>query len=582
MLISIKDLYLEYEDRIIFNHINFNIEDNDRIGIVGINGSGKSSLLKNIAYYNKLEENKVIVKRNLKIAYLKQDVDMSNVDLLSYIMDNQQDEILLFEAKKILNKLGIYNYESKMNELSGGQAKRVALAKVLVSKVDLLLLDEPTNHLDYQMIQYIEKYLKKTKVALVIISHDRSFLENIVTKIVEIEDGNLYEYNGSYDNYLELKAMNLEAKSASNRKLASLLKSETKWIKQGAKARSTKNKNRVEQYEDLKKQAKVEHNQELKMDSLQQRMGKKILEINELSVGYSNNVLINNFSYIFKKNDVIGLVGLNGSGKSTILKALVNNENIISGSLNFGTSIKVGYFSQDSSSVLDENQRVIDYIESEAKFIKTKDGQISASLMLEKFLFKPSMQYSYIKKLSGGEKRRLILLKILMKAPNFLVLDEPTNDLDTLTLSILEDYLLSFSGVIIIASHDRYFMERLTNSLWIIEDKQIKITNDSYVNYINRESIVVEDNEKSIKPIYQKEKKIRFSYQEQKDFENIDQKITALENELSIINKEMMNYDDYDNLASLEKKQQEIILELEKANDRWIYLNEKYEEINKQ
>lgn len=579
---SIKDLYLEYEDRIIFNHIDFNIDDNDRIGIVGVNGSGKSSLLKYIAYYNKLDDKKVMVKKNLKIAYLMQDLETSNIDILAYIMSGQSNDVDLFEAKKILNKLGIFNYELKMNELSGGQQKRVALAKVLVAKADLLLLDEPTNHLDYEMIQYIEMYLKSIKIALVIISHDRYFLDNLANKIVEVEDGNISEYNTNYNNYLELKAMDLESKSASNSKLVSLLKTETKWMKQGAKARSSKSKHRIEKYNELKKQTQIETKQELKLDSLQQRMGKKILEINNLSVGYEDTILVKDFNYTFKKNDVVGLIGLNGSGKSTFLNAIVNNENIISGNLDFGTSIKIGYFAQNSSTELDDNQRVIDYVESEAKYIETKDGQISASLMLEQFLFKPSMQYSYIKKLSGGEKRRLMLLKILMKAPNFLVLDEPTNDLDTLTLSILEDYLLSFSGVIIIASHDRYFMERLTNSLWLINNRHINISNDSFLYYIKSQKTSIESNEKTTKATYQKEKKMRFTYEEQKDFITIDQRISKLEEELELINQSMMNYSDYDMLASLEIKQKEKSLELEKANERWLYLNEKNEEIENQ
>ena len=572
MLVSLKNLNVEYNDKKILDDIDFNIQDNDKIGLIGLNGSGKSTLLGLVK--DCFNNEKAMVKNNLTIAYLAQDsYEFTTDNMLEYVTDNKSNDE--FEAKKILNKLDLTNHSLSISSLSGGQKKRLALAKVLINKVDLLLLDEPTNHLDLNMIEYLEKYLIDLNCALVMISHDRYFLERIVNKIVELDEGKLYEYEGNYEVYLNLKAQRLESFQATKRKQAALLRLEHSWMMQGPKARSTKSKDRIERYDKLKDDVKEDKGATLEFASMQTRLGKKILELTNVCVGYDDNVLFDSLSYIFKQNERVGLVGINGSGKTSLLKVLALKKEALHGVLDYGPTIKLGYFSQDSYD-LNEATRVIDYIKDKAEYIQTKDGQVSASTFLERFLFTPEQQYSLIEKLSGGEKRRLLLVGVLMQAPNFLILDEPTNDLDITTLTILEDYLLSFNGVIVLVSHDRFFMDRIVDSLWIIDNKKLTFSNDDYTSYLtNKDKGSKKTNSKKE---YVKEKKVRLSYQEQKTLETIDDDIIELQNEIAELGIEMMNcQSDYQKLSELEIKQKELSANLEEKSLEWLALHEKIE-----
>jgi len=579
MLLSLKDLFVEYNEKIILDHIDFNIQENDKVALIGVNGTGKSTLLKMIYNYHDLAQEQVMIKSGIKISYLHQEIDVFKTDdILEYVSNYGEYDV--FEAKKILNKLDLTDYELAITMLSGGQKKRLALAKVLIEKVDLLLLDEPTNHLDANMIEWLENYLSEINCAIVMVSHDRYFIEKIVNNIIELEDGNLYQYQGNYHDYLILKSQRLESEQATRRKQVSLLRREQQWMMQGPRARSTKNKDRIERYEKLKEESVTDKVNDLKFDSMQSRLGKKILEIENLKIGYDENILIDNLTYTFKAKERIGVIGINGSGKTSLLNVLAKKSKALAGQLDYGTTVKIGYFSQHSDD-LNDSKRVIDYIKDKAEFIETNDGKISASVFLEQFLFTPEQQYAPIEKLSGGEKRRLLLVGILMKAPNFLILDEPTNDLDITTLTILEDYLLNFNGVIVLVSHDRFFMDRIVNSLWIINDEAITFSNDDYTSYL-RTGVKKDKKEKNdTKKEYVKDKKIRLSYQEQKELKTIDNEIVNLSQELELLNDEMSKYsDDYEKLREVQEKQEDVIQQLEVKEQRWLELHEKLESID--
>lgn len=578
MIISLKDIYVEYDSKIILNHIDFNIADNDKIGLIGINGTGKSSLLKIINNYQDLASIHYQAKKNLKIAYLDQDTnDFEEEDLVMYVSSHSNDMSVIAQAKKILNNLGLTNHDIPASQLSGGQKKRLALAKTLLTPCDLLLLDEPTNHLDINMILWLEDYLKKINKAILMITHDRYFLESIVNKIIELDNGNIFEYPGSYQNFLEGKAFRLEDLKAKSRKQVALLKKEKEWMMQGPKARSTKSKDRIERYEALKDEKIILEKDTLQVDSLQSRMGKKILEINDLSIGYEKP-LIEGLTYTFKQGDRIGIVGENGSGKTTLLNTLNNQIPPLHGTLDFGSTVQVGYFSQHGDD-LNNDIRVIDYIRDKAEFIETKDGFISASTMLERFLFVKDAQYQLIGKLSGGEKRRLLLLGVLMKAPNFLILDEPTNDLDVETLTILEDYLLSFNGVIIVVSHDRYFMDKIIESLWIIKDKHVVFSNDDYSIYLEQDKPIKE--EVVEKKVYIKEKKERMSTKELRELDKLELEMEELENKINALSLSMSDcYDDYEKISEINAQLEESNALLNEKTERWLELSEKLERVN--
>jgi len=585
MILALKDIFLEYNNKIILDHIDFNIADNDKIGLIGINGTGKSSLLKLIASFQDLDNNHLQAKKNLVISYLDQDSNTFNQqDLVKYVCDNSNDPSLIAQAKKILNQLGLTNHDIKADDLSGGQKKRLALAKTLTIPCDLLLLDEPTNHLDAKMILWLEDYLKKINKAILMITHDRYFLEEIANKIVELESGHIYEYEGNYQAFLEAKANRLVDDKAKVRKQIALLKKEKEWMMQGPKARSTKSKDRIERYEKLKEETVSVNEETLSMESMQSRLGKKILEIKDLSVGFNNHILVEHLTYTFKSNDRIGILGSNGAGKSTLLNTLTQSIPPLSGTLDYGSTVKIGYFSQQSDD-LNQSQRVIDYIRDKAEFIQTSDGLISASAMLEKFLFNSQAQYQLISKLSGGEKRRLLLLGVLMMAPNFLILDEPTNDLDVETLTILEDYLQSFKGVIIIVSHDRYFVDKIVDYLWIIQNKEIVFTNEKYSLYLDslNEEVKVKDSSPVEKKSDYRNKKLKLTFAESKELETIDDEIASLEEKIESLTQEMSMYgNDFDKLQAIGLELEQTQLLLEEKSNRWLELNEKVELINNQ
>ncbi|GAA0179756.1 ABC-F family ATP-binding cassette domain-containing protein [Clostridium sediminicola] len=631
-LLTIENISKSYSEKVLLNNISLGIEDGDKIGLIGINGTGKSTFLKIVAGLEYEDSGKITKGNNIRIEYLSQNPFMDNnatvleqvfkgdsslmvllreyetvleklnLDPLNAKFQNQLTNLNLKmdaanawkvenEAKTILTKLGVSNFEAKIGTLSGGQKKRIALASTLISPADLLILDEPTNHLDNDTIEWLEKLLNNRKGALLMITHDRYFLDRITNKIIELDKGNLYSYKGNYSVFLQKKAERLELEAANESKRQNLYRRELAWIKRGAKARTTKQKARIDRFEKIK-DSKVDINEEkVQISSASSRLGKKIIEIENLSKSYDDLKLIDDFSYILLRDDRIGIVGANGIGKSTLMNLIYGKTSPDTGMIDIGETVKIGYYSQETSH-MDETLRVIEYIKEIAEFITTADGsKISASQMLERFLFPPSAQWTYIGKLSGGEKRRLYLLKVLMDAPNVLFLDEPTNDLDIETLTILEDYLDNFHGPIIAVSHDRYFLDRIANKIFSFEGNG-KITKyiGDYSNYCeiskenNEAKLKTESSEKtSIRKNNEnkKEKPLKFSYNERREFEEIDSIIETIENSLVEVEEKIngagSNYGLLQELLSEKEKHEK---ELEEKMDRWAYLNELNEKIN--
>ena len=468
-LLTIEHLTKSYTERLLFNDTAFSINEGEKVGLIGINGTGKSTLLRIVAGLEEPDGGTVVKGRSLYVRYLPQIPEFTPGDTIldSIVRDNQNEphfssvEELKASAKSMLNRLEIEDFDAKVETLSGGQRKRVALASVLLSTADLLILDEPTNHLDSQMADWLEGYLKSFKGALLMITHDRYFLDSVTNRIVELDKGKLYSYQGGYEKYLELKAERLSMAEAAERKRQSILRTEIAWMQRGARARSTKQKAHIQRYEQLRDQEGPEYDRNVQLESIGSRLGRTTVELKDICKSYGDKVLMKDFTYIFLKNDRVGIIGQNGSGKSTLMKIIAGWVEPDSGTVEIGQTVKLGYFSQENEA-MDESLKVIDYIRNAAEYVKTKDGSISASQMLERFLFPSSMQYTTIGKLSGGEKRRLYLLRILMEAPNVLILDEPTNDLDIQTLILLEDYLDTFPGIVITVSHDPVSYTHLT------------------------------------------------------------------------------------------------------------------------
>lgn len=596
-IINIENCTKAYTDKVLFKDINFYLHDGEKVGIIGINRTGKSTLLKIIAGIEEPDEGTYAKANDCVIRYLPQNpvFESGHTVLESALKGNVTKEnkwTIESEVKAMLTKLGITDFEQKTDELSGGQKKRLALASCLVSPADVLILDEPTNHLDTEMNDYLEDYLKKFKGALVMVTHDRYFLDAVTNSIAEIDKGSLYTYDTNYSGFLALKAEREDMAMAADRKRKSILRTELEWIQRGARARSTKQKARIDRYEQMKNTKDFAADEKIQISSVASRLGRTIVELDSLSKAYGDKVLFKDFSYIFLKNDRIGFVGKNGCGKTTLMKIIAGREIPDSGTVTVGQTVKIGYYSQEIEkqkeagiAYMDPEMRVIDYIKETAEYVKTEDGSISASQMLERFLFPSFLQYSPIGKLSGGEKRRLNLLRVLMEAPNVLILDEPTNDLDIATLNILEDFLDNYKGVVITVSHDRYFLDRTVNRIFAFEkDGVIKQYEGGYTDYINKRT--EEEEEKQIvkkADTRTRERKLKFSYQEQRDFETIEGDISALEEKIENLDKEMASCtSDFVRLNELlaEKEKNEKLLE--EKMDRWMYLEELAEKIKNQ
>ncbi len=603
-LVTIEHLKKSYTERLLFDDADFSINEDEKIGLIGINGTGKSTLLKIVADLEEPDEGTVVRGRNLHWRYLPQKPVFTAGDtiLQSIVKDNERHEHLWnleSQAKTMLTKVGIFDFDAKVETLSGGQRKRVALVSTLMSETDLLILDEPTNHLDSQMSEWLEEYLKKFKGAVLMITHDRYFLDSVTNRIVELDKGKLYRYQANYEGYLKLKAERLDMAAATERKRQSILKVELAWMQRGARARSTKQKAHIQRYEALRDQKGPELDKEVELDSVSSRLGKTTVEIQGLCKAYGEKVLLQDFNYIFLRNDRIGIIGPNGSGKSTLMKMIAGWVKPDSGNIQIGQTVKMGYFSQENEA-MDESLKVIDYIRNVAEYIQTKDGSITASQMLERFLFPSSVQYTTISRLSGGEKRRLYLLRILMEAPNILLLDEPTNDLDIQTLTILEDYLDGFSGIVIAVSHDRYFLDRMVQRIFAFEAHGNVVQyeggyTDYQVAFERRQAqetgqgssaeIIVsggKQNRKDSRNISKqnREKKLKFSYQEQKDWEVIESEIQALEAQIAELDSQIETVaSDFVKLKDLMEEKEQKEADLDAKMERWMYLNELAEKI---
>ena len=591
-LLTIEHVSKAYGEKVIFDDISCGVQEGDKIGIVGINGTGKTTLLRILAGVELPDEGQLVLQNNLHMTWLPQNPEFPrNESVLSYVMDQSVgDWNIEGEAKNILNRLGFSDYDEDVTHLSGGQKKRVALARAVVNPTDVLILDEPTNHLDNEMVVWLEEYLRAFRGVVIMVTHDRYFLDRVTNRILEIDHGSLYSYPAGYEGFLEMKAQREEMELASERKRKSVLRMELEWAKRGCRARTTKQRARLDRLEDLKNGVAPAPIQHVELDSIETRMGKKTIELSHVDKGYGDRMLIRDFSYIFLKNQRLGIIGPNGCGKSTLLKLLIGEERPDSGTIEVGETIKIGYFAQETP-ILDKRQRVIDYIKDTAEYIRTSEGRISASQMLERFLFDSVMQYTPLEKLSGGELRRLYLCKVLMEAPNVLILDEPTNDLDIPTLTILEDYLDSFVGIIITVSHDRYFLDNVVDRIFAFEeDGYLQQYEGGYTEY--REMYKLRHpqdtenqsfKEKKEKTVKVREKKLKFSYKEQREFETIDEEIAALEDRLATIEKEYLQFSrDFVKLGQLEKEKAEKEALLEEKMERWEYLNELAEAIEAQ
>ena len=583
MLISVNNLSKTNGIKNIVDNVSFSIEETDKIALIGINGSGKSTLLKIIAGIETYQGD-IIQKKDLQISYLPQNSDFnSNNTIIRQVYDIiDQNKVNEYEIKAILNKLGITNHEQLIKELSGGQQKRVALAITLLKPCDLLILDEPTNHLDNEMIEYLEKYLIKFNKAIFMVTHDRYFLERVTNKIMEIDRSKIYEYEANYSKFLDLKAKREEEALASERKRKLFLKKELEWVRAGVQARTTKSKERLQRFEQLNSVADIQTINQVEIINTASRLGKKTIELKNISMHYDNLSLFNNFSYLFKRTERIGILGVNGCGKSTLLKIIAKELKPSNGEVIYGDTIKIGYFKQMSDD-LDENVRVIDYIKQTSNNLKTLEGNFSAKQMCERFLFDSNSQHAYISRLSGGEKRRLYLLNILMQAPNVLLFDEPTNDLDITTLAILEDYLDSFNGIVITVSHDRYFLDRICDGLFVFKNKQITYCNGCYSSYVN-----IDDKSSKTKGDgafkYKEQKKlqklnqIRLSSKEKQELESMESIILDLEQQVEILNEQMNEYqNDFKKLTELSNQRDNLTEQLEIKNERWLELLEKQE-----
>lgn len=596
-IINIEHISKVFGEKQVFDDISCGIHQGDKIGIIGINGTGKTTLLKIIAGLEEPDQGQVIFQKGLRVTYLPQSPKFpEHATVLSYVADGADgaDWGRESEAKNALNRLGITDHHEEIDHLSGGQKKRVALARTLVNPADVLILDEPTNHIDNEMAVWLEEYLNQWKGAIIMVTHDRYFLDRVTNKILEIDHGKLYSYTANYSQFLELKAQREEMELASERKRQSVLRMELEWAKRGCRARTTKQRARLERLEALNNGKAPVRDAEVEMDSVETRMGKKTIELHHISKSYGQKKLIDDFEYIVLKNQRLGIIGPNGCGKSTLMKIITGKEEPDQGTVEIGDTVKIGYFAQEVTE-MDENQRVIDYIKDVAEYVPTKDGRITASQMLERFLFTPAMQYTPIGKLSGGERRRLYLLKVLMDAPNVLILDEPTNDLDIPTLTILEDYLDSFLGIVITVSHDRYFLDNIADRIFAFEaGGKLVQYEGGYTDYLEakerKNGTVVRESEESAKKKADRKnwkkdapEKLKFTYKEQKEYETIDDEIASLEQKIEELDEQMMQYaTNSAKLSEITEQKEAAEATLEEKMERWVYLNDLAERIENQ
>lgn len=596
-ILTIENLTHSYSERKLFDDTSFYLEEGEKVGIIGINGTGKSTLLNIIAGNIVPDEGKVTIANKVIIEMLSQHPSFDdNETVIHYVMtDVPKDEDMFAveaETKAMLQTFGLTDYDELTCHMSGGQRKKIALVRTLLSGADILILDEPTNHLDNEMSTWLENYLKDYKKSVIMVTHDRYFLDSVSDRIVELDKGKIYSYNTNYSGFLELKAEREEMAVSTDSKKANLLRNELKWVMRGAKARSTKQKARLMRYEELKNRKRPEQDSEIELSSISTRLGRTTVEINNLSKAYGDRHIINDFNYIFLKNDRIGIVGPNGCGKTTLLKLIMGIVEPDEGEIVIGQTVKIGYYAQEIStrkedgiSFMDPEIRVIDYIKNTAEYVKTRDGSLSASQMLDKFLFPPREQYSLIKKLSGGEKRRLNLLRVLMEAPNVLILDEPTNDLDIKTLTILEDYLDSFDGIVIAVSHDRYFLDRVVRRIFAFENGRLRQYEGGYSDYelvaeFDKEPVKAEPGIPKNTGKKVKQEKLKFTYAEQKEFEHIEDDIGKIEARITEIDNLMVkNSNDFVKLNELDCEKNKLNEELEYKMERWEYLTELDEQI---
>ena len=633
-IINLTNITKFYTERKLFFFFFFYLQENEKVGIIGINGTGKSTLLKIIAGIEEPDDGSVIRANHVVTHYLPQNPEFdSDMTVIEAVLSQTKEAKagnwnLESDAKSMMTRLGITDFSQKVGELSGGQRKRLALVAALVVPCDVLLLDEPTNHLDAEMSDWLEETLKKWRGTLVMVTHDRYFLDSVCNRIIEVDRGSIYSYDTNYSGYLERKAEREDIAQASERKRKSILRKELEWVRRGARARTTKQKARLQRYEDLKNQTVLEADGSVEMHSVSTRMGKTTVELEHISKAYGDKVLLDDFSYIFLKNDRIGFVGPNGSGKTTLMKMITGTILPDSGTITIGQTIKIGYYTQEFEpdekagiAYMDPNEKVIDYIKNTAEYVRTEEGLVSASSMLERFLFPASMQYSPLGKLSGGEKRRLNLLRVLMESPNVLVLDEPTNDLDTKTLTILEDYLDNYDGIVITVSHDRYFLDRVVRRIFAFEGNgKLRQYEGGYTEYINRvrEEGSLQDvaivsgpgstgaggtgtgkkaagaeqiltgadtpgGKQDSRATWKREKKLKFSYKEEREYATIESDIEVLEKKLEELDTKMLEVaSDFGKLNALTKEKEEVEAQLLEKMERWEYLEDLAEKIANQ
>lgn len=604
-ILNAEKISKTYGEKVLFDKVVLGVNKGDKIGVIGVNGTGKSTFLKIIAGIEEPDAGEIVSGRGVTVSYLAQAPQFNPGDtIVSYVIKDKNNASEA-EAKTILTKLGITDFDAAINTLSGGQRKRIALARTLVSPAEVLILDEPTNHLDSDMVIWLEEYIKKFKGELIMVTHDRYFLDNVTNRIVELDGGKLYGYDTNYSGFLELKTQREEMERATEAKRANILRRELEWIRRGCQARSTKQQARIDRYEDMKeasRQARASfENKALEMNSVSTRLGKKTIELSDICKSFGEKKVIDDFTYIFLRDDRIGIIGKNGCGKSTLMKIITGNLKPDSGSVEIGDTVRIGYFMQENEP-LDEKMTVLEFVRSIGEYVTTATGKATASQMCEKFLFGPKSQWTPISKLSGGEKRRLYLLSVLMSAPNVLILDEPTNDLDIETLEILEDYLDGFAGIVIVVSHDRYFLDRTVDRIFSFEGggrlkqyeggfsdyyekKQTEngIASDGAVQSV-KEAVSGDTTSAKPKKYYkERENKLKFTYAEQKEYDTIDDDIESLESKIEELDGEIAGAaTQYSRLNELMQEKADVEAQLEHKMDRWVYLNDLAEKIEAQ